>query len=157
MKKLMIAALLAAHAPAAAQPGTADFAPARETGTGAFAGMRVRVPLGGNPADRQLRAGLMVAPTLHSRRADGGTRTRFGEGLELGLHQDRPLELTFAGTRVDRLGVAPNGTAPNGRRAGVSTLGWVAIGAGAVLVVGLGVAYLWIDDALDCDPGDDCS
>ncbi|HWT12985.1 MAG TPA: hypothetical protein VN231_09550 [Allosphingosinicella sp.] len=158
MKRLLIAALLAAHVPAAGQPvPAAEFTSAQDSGAGAFAGLRVRVPLGGDRAERRVRAGLMVAPTLHSRRADGSSRTRIGEGLELGLRQDRPLELTLAGTRVDRLGMAPNGTAPDGRRAGVSTLGWVAIGVGAVLVVGLTVGYLWIDDALDCDPEDECN
>ena len=158
MKKLTIAALLAGQLLTIAQPvAAAEIATARETRAGAFAGLRLRVPLDGGPGQRQVRAGLAVAPTLHSREGDGERRMRVGEGIELGVAGGDRIGLSIAGTPVDRLGLRPDGTAPDGRRAGVSTLGWVAIGAGALLVVTLGVGYLWIDDALDCDPGDDCS
>lgn len=158
MKKLTIAALVAAQTLVAAQPVSAAHMVVQEQRQmGAFAGVRLRVPLDGARADRGVRAGLTLAPTLHSRRSDGGVRTGFGEGLELGIGPNRPVTLSLAGTRVDQLGMAPNGRGPEGARTGVSTLGWIAIGTGAVLVVGLGVGYLWLDDALDCDPGDDCS
>jgi hypothetical protein len=157
MKRFAIACLVAAQATAAAQPALA--ADLIEHGTpqmGAFAGARLRMPLG-HHAHQRLRAGLTIAPTTHARGSDGALRTRFGEGLELGIAPDRPVELSFAGTRLDRFGVAPNGTAPGGARAGVSTLGWIAIGVGATIVVVAGAGYLWLEDALDCDPGDDCS
>jgi hypothetical protein len=94
---------------------------------------------------------------MQARGSDGAGRTRFGEGLELGIAQDRPLELSLAGTRVDRIGIAPGGTTPGGPRAGVSTLGWVAIGLGATVLVVAGAGYLWLEDALDCREDDDCS
>ena len=152
MKKIMIAALLASQtAPAVA----AGFAPARETEAGAFAGLRLRLPLDGAEPQRRIRAGLAVAPAMQTRDLQGDRRTVVGEGLELGVVGGGPVDLSIAGTPVSRL--VAGGETPDGRRAGVSTVGWVAIGVGTVLVVGLTAGYLWFDDALDCDPGDDCS
>jgi hypothetical protein len=132
MKKLTIAALIAAQTLTVATPAAAaDIAEARETRPGAFAGLRLRVPLDGGAHQRQVRAGLTVAPTLHSRSADGAVRGRIGEGLELGATPGRAPALTLAGTRVDRLG------APDGRRANISTEGWIAIGAGTLIVLSL--------------------
>lgn len=158
MKRFAIASLLAAQAATVAQPVMAADLVERETPMmGAFAGARIRMALG-DRAHQRLRAGLTLAPTMHARGSDGAVRTRFGEGLELGVAPRRPLELSLAGTRLDRFGVAPGGTGPGGRRAGVSTLGWVAIGVGATVLVVAGAGYLWLDDALSCDdPGDDCS
>lgn len=158
MKKLTIAALVIAQTLAAAQPAVAaQHFGQQQRQMGAFAGVRLRVSLDGPQAERGVRAGLALAPAVRSQRSDGATRTQLGEGLELGVAPNRPVTLSLAGTRVDRLGMAPNGSAPEGRRAGVSTLGWVAIGVGAAIVVGLGVGYLILDDALDCDPGDECN
>ena len=157
MKRAMMAALLGGQLMTAVQPALAADLIERDTPLmGAFAGVRLRMPLG-DRAPQRLRAGLTLAPTMHVRGSDGAARTRFGEGLELGLAPNRPLELSFAGTRLDRFGVRPDGNAPGGRRAGVSTLGWIAIGVGATIVVAAGAGYLWLEDALDCDPGDDCS
>ena len=157
MKRFAIACLLAAQVAAAAEPAlAADLIERGAPQIGAFAGARLRVPLG-HRTHQRVRAGLTIAPTMHARGSDGAVRTQFGEGLELGVAQDRPIELSFAGSRLDRFGVAPNGTAPGGPRAGVSTLGWIAIGVGATIVVVAGVGYLWLEDALDCDPGDECS
>jgi len=157
MKRLMMAALLGGQLLGAAQPAmAADLVERDMPQMGAFAGVRLRMPLG-DRAHQRLRAGLTLAPTLHARGSDGALRTRFGEGLELGFAQNRPLELSFAGTRLDRIGVREDGSVPGGRRAGVSTLGWIAIGVGATIVVAAGAGYLWLEDALDCDPGDDCS
>lgn len=157
MKRFAIFSLLAAQVMAAAQPAMGATLVEREVPQmGVFAGARLRMPLG-DRAHQRLRAGLTIAPTMHVRDSEGAVRTRFGEGLELGVAQDRPISLSFAGTRLDRLGVRPDGTAPGGRRAGVSTLGWIAIGVGATIVVAAGAGYLWLEDALDCDPGDDCS
>jgi hypothetical protein len=152
MKKLVIAALLAGQvAPAAA----ADFSSPRETDAGAFAGFRLRMPLDGNAQQRRVRAGLTVAPTLRTQDLHGERRMQIGEGLELGVTGGEPVSLSIAGSPVAQL--TRDGARPAGRKAGVSTLGWIAIGAGTVLVVGLAAGYLWLDDALDCDPGDDCS
>ena len=157
MKKAMIAALLGGQLLSAAHPALAADPVGRDTPLmGAFAGVRLRMPLG-DRGQQRLRAGLTIAPTMQVRSSDGAARTRFGEGLELGLAPNRPLELSLAGTRLDRFGVQPDGNAPGGRRAGVSTLGWVAIGVGATILVAAGAGYLWLEDALDCDPGNDCS
>jgi hypothetical protein len=159
LKKLMMAALVTGQVLAAAQPAAAaDFAAQEQRQMGGFAGARLRIPLGGERANRKMRAGLTLAPMMNIRDSSGDSRTRLGEGLELGVGQNRPLELSLAGTRIDRLGMAPRGTAPGGRRAGVSTLGWIAIGVGTAIVVTAAAGYLWLEDALDCDdPGDDCS
>jgi hypothetical protein len=154
MKKLMIAALFAGQIASAAPAAAADLAGGHETRPGAFAGLRLRVPLDRSVPDRGVRAGLTIAPALQTRDVQGASRTRIGEGIELGLAGER-VQLSLGGTPVSQL--RPGGQAPGGQRAGVSTLGWVAIGAGTVVVVGLVAGYLWLDDALDCDPGDDCS
>ena len=157
MKTLVIASLVVAQALAAAQPVYAAELIAREAPQmGAFAGARVRIPLGAR-AHRQLRAGLTIAPTMRARGGDGAIRTRFGEGFELGIAQDRRVALSFAGTRMDRIGLAPGGTTPGGRRAGVSTLGWVAIGVGTAVLVVATAGFIWLRDIQDCDPGEDCT
>jgi hypothetical protein len=150
MTRFAIATLLAGQAMTTAQPAFAADLIERQTPLmGAFAGARLRMPFGGR-AHQRLRAGLTIAPTMHVRGSDGTSRTRFGEGLELGIAQNRPLELSIAGTRLDRLGVAPGGTGPGGRRAGVSTLGWIAIGVGATIVVVAGAGFLVLRDIADC-------
>ena len=123
---------------------------------GAFAGARLRIPLG-NSARQRLRAGLTIAPTMNARGMDGASRTRFGDGFELGIARGQRLELSLAGTRIDRIGIAPGGTRPGGPRAGVSTLGWVAIGVGATVLVVAGAGFLWLRDIQDCDSGEDCT
>ena len=147
MKRLMIAALLASQALAAAQPAMA----AEQTGgrtqqMGAFGGIRLRVPLDGRAGERQVRAGLTLAPTLQTRNARGETRTRIGEGLELGFNGDDRVRLTLAGAPVSRL--AQGEAEPDGRRAGVSTLGWVAIGVGVVVVTGAGLWALCLSGTI---------
>lgn len=133
MKKLTIAAVLAAQMLTAAQPAlAADLTDTRAQRTGAFAGFRLRLPLDGEAGRQPIRAGLTVAPTFQTESRSGEVRTRFGEGLELGISGDRPVRLSFAGTPVSRLAQGPAG--PDGQRAGVSTIGWVAIGVGVVAV-----------------------
>lgn len=158
MKRLMIALLLGGQTLAAAEPAFgAGLAGSRTQQMGAFAGFRLRVPLDGDSRQRQVRAGLAIAPALQSRRPDGETRTRFGDGLELGLTAERRPTLSLAGTPVNRLGAAQDEGETEERGGGPSTLGWIAIGVGALVVVGATVGYLWLEDALDCDPGDECS
>lgn len=133
MRKLTIAAVLAAQLLAAAQPAlAADLTDAQVQRMGAFAGFRLRVPIGGEAERQPIRAGLTFAPTIQTESRSGEVRTRFGEGLELGIAGDRPVRLSFAGTPVSRLARGPAG--PDGQRAGVSTIGWVAIGVGVVAV-----------------------
>ena len=113
MKKPICAALVVGQALAAVQPAAAaDFAAQEQRQMGGFLGARLRVPLGGAREKRQVRAGLTLAPTMHLRDINGETRTRLGEGLELGIGPNRPLELSLAGTRIDRIGLAPGDNAP---------------------------------------------
>ena len=143
-----------------AQPlAAAELATEQQSRLGAFGGVLMQVPFGARGAEAAPRVGLAFGPMRQSQSIGGATRTRFGDGLELGFGGgERGARLTLAGTRIDRLGLAPNGHAPEGgHRAGVSTLGWVAIGVGAAVVIGLGGTYLWLEDALDCDPGDECN
>ena len=142
MRRLVIAALLAGQIPAAAPVGAADFAEARQQQAGAFAGLRLRVPLDGAERQRSIRAGLTLAPAMHSQTAAGEARIRIGEGFELGAIGREPLHLSIAGTPVDRTG-------PGGQRLGVSTLGWIAIGAGAAAVIVIGGAALVADHISD--------
>lgn len=151
MKKLTIAALLAGQVLAAAQPAmAADFAEAREQRAGAFAGLRLRMPLDG-PQRRHVRAGFALAPTLGIREMNGETRTRIGEGLEFGYRTNRPLSFSIAGQDLDRrrFGAAQDDE-------GNDTLPRIGL---AVLVVGalVGLTYWGFSEMLDCDDGDDCS
>ena len=151
MKTLTICALLLAQLSAVAAPASAaDLTDVRSQQSGAFAGFRLRVPLD-NEARRPIRAGLAVTPTFRSQSVDGEIRTRFGEGLELGVTGDRPLALSFAGTPVSRLVRGPAG--PEGDKAGVSTLGWIAIGVGALVTVVLVAGAICLSDD-DCIPSE---
>lgn len=153
MKRLVIAALVAAQVASTATPALAaelgDQAGATGQRQGAFAGARVRIPLGGGARAKKVKAGLTLAPLRQSRTLDGAVRTGFGQGFELGLGEAGRPALTFAGQRVDRLALAPNGKAPEGQRAGVSTLGWIGIGVGAVALVLVALVLV-------CDTDDDC-
>jgi hypothetical protein len=72
---------------------------------------------------------------------------RFGEGLALGFGQNQPVALTLAGTRVDQLRFGPGGKqVPTGHVKNMSTAGYVAIGAGVLLVAAF-VAYAAVGDA----------
>jgi hypothetical protein len=136
MRTMLIAALLAAQAaPGASAARAAELAPesqARETRMGAFAGARVRLSLGGER--KSLRAGLTAAPALHSLR-DGAARMRIGEGLEIASRDLRRPGVTVAGRSFTEAAGIPR--APDGRRQNVSTTGWIAIGAGVVLLGGV--------------------
>jgi opacity protein-like surface antigen len=151
MKKLTIAALLAAQLAVPAQ--AADLVDTRgveETRQGAFAGARLRVSLDAQPRER-VRAGLTLAPTRHDLRGDGSARLRFGEGLEFGLSDRRAPGLSLAGRPVAEIVQGAGG--PQGDRRNVSTAGWIGIGVGvvAVAVVGYG---LWLNHELSNNEGD---
>ena len=144
MKKLMIAALLGGQAMTAALPvHAAELTESRSREMGAFAGLRVRVPLDGQAQRRQVRAGLTLAPTMHNRTLNGESRMRMGEGLELGLVGDEPVRLSVAGTPASRL--AQGSAGPDGRRLGISTLGWIAISVGVIAVTVVALTKLCAD------------
>jgi hypothetical protein len=128
MKFVLAAALCAVQTlsvPAWAADLTAgDAAVSRQMG--AFAGARLRVPLGGGKEKPQ--AGLALTSTL---RNGGRAELRFAKGAELGFSgNEAPMRLTLSGTPVAQL--AQGSAGPAGRRLGVSTLGWVAIGVGVL-------------------------
>ena len=151
MKRLTIAALLSAQL-AAVQPAfAAELAEPRTQQTGAFAGFRMRLPLDGAAQERRLRAGLTLAPTLHSRTAAGESQLRFGEGIELGITGRQPLRLTLAGQDLRLLGAQDSEQDEDGD--GPSTLGWIAIGVGTLAVIVVGAAALCLADD-DCIPSE---
>jgi hypothetical protein len=155
MRKFAIALLLTGQALAGAQPAiAAELTGAQEQRMGAFGGLRVRIPLDGDVRQRQVRAGIAFAPTLQTQTLQGESRTRLAEGIELGFRPDGPATLSIAGTPVSQLAQGPRG--PDGRRLGVSTAGWVAIGVGTVVAV-LGVGYWAFSEAMDCDDDEECS
>ncbi|QAY75927.1 hypothetical protein [Sphingosinicella sp. BN140058] len=106
--------------------------PARSTlQRGAFAGARLRVPLGARDAPR---FGVALAPTQRERETGA---TALAAGLELGFTGRGHFELAAAGKPLRFDGE---------RKSGVSTLGWIGIGAGVALVVG---GLLFIDAVRD--------
>jgi len=146
MKFLLVAALAAsqfAATPCVAANLIDDRATAGMQRAG-FAGARVRLPLGHDQGRPQM--GLALTSTQRGG-ADGALR--FSPGVELGV-SDRKLQLSLAGMPM-------TGKAARHRKAGVSTLGWIAIGVGTAVVVTLGVGYLWLEDAIDCDPDEECN
>ena len=152
MKILTMTALIAAQMLAFVQPaGAAELTEARTQQMGGFAGLRLRVPMDGNAEQRQIRAGLTVAPVMQSRTMSGESQVRIGEGLELGIAGDQPIRLSLAGTPVSQLAQGPAG--PDGRRMGISTIGWIAIGVGVAAVIVVGAAVLCASDH-DCLPSE---
>lgn len=151
MKKLTIAALLAGQMATAVPPAIAapleDHPSLTDQRRGAFIGARLRIPLDGARDERRLRAGLTLAPTVRTRNADGAGRLRFGEGLELGVAGREPVRLSLAGRPIDRM------AGPDGERLGVSTLGWIAIGVGASVVILVSALALCMDDS-ECNPSE---
>ena len=151
MKRILIAALVASQiaSPAAAAELVRESS-VQERRMGAFAGARLRVSLDRTARER-VRGGLSFSPTMHDVRADGSARLRIGEGLELGLSERSGPGLSFAGTPVRRIVQGPGG--PEGDRRNVSTVGWVAIGVGVVLV-GVLAYGVWLNHELSSNEGD---
>ena len=150
MKRFVIGGLIAAQTVVAAQPSVAaglDAPPAVQTG--AFAGVRLRLSLGGKQQEPRVRAGLTLAPTLRSHSISSGYRTRIGEGLELGLARERPT-IALAGMPANRL--LSGGVSSQDNKLGISTGATIAIGVGVALVVGAAVFY---SAATDCEDHDD--
>ncbi len=159
MKKLTIAALIASQILAVAPPATAapldDRVEITEQRRGAFAGARVRVPFGGAQAG-QPRASLALTSVGHSQSADGRVRTRFAEGIELGLSPERPLTLSVGGAPfAERLAAAQGNERrrrprdlEQERRTGTAILK----GAAVVAIVGAAVVGgLFLLIAIGCD------
>lgn len=141
MKKLVIAALLVGQGMSAAAPATAaeiyDPQASSQRQFGAFAGTRVRIPLGGGV--EKAHAGFAFT----NMRVDASGARRFSKGLELGFAGDQTLRVSVAGQPLqsETLALTSGTRVPEGRKAGVSTIGWVAIGVGATALL---VGALWL-------------
>jgi hypothetical protein len=94
---------------------------------------------------------VTLAPTRHDLRGDGSARLRFGEGLEFGLSDRRAPGLSLAGRPVAEIVQGAGG--PEGDRRNVSTVGYVAIGVGVVLVAVVGYG-LWLNHEINSNEGD---
>jgi hypothetical protein len=132
MKTPTIAALVAAQIAGAAPARAAEIVSAempRSHQTGTFVGARLRLPLDG--ARRAPRATIAAAPALRSTQPSGDSRLHIGRGVEVGLDGNE-VRFSLAGRPVTSL--VRRGEAPTGPRQNVSTLGWVAIGVGVLLV-----------------------
>ena len=142
MKFITMGALAAAQIALAAQPLAAAELPREPSGpnqVGTFAGARMRVPLG---ATRE-KAHAGLAFTATQRAGETGT-LRFSKGMELGFSGDEKIRLSLAGTPVSQL--RPGRAAPTKGKAGVSTLGYVAIGVGVVLVATLAAGVWFVNE-----------
>lgn len=145
MRSMILSLLVAGQLAAAAQPAlAAEFDATEQTRVGMFGGMQVRLPLGGEERTRRPSIAIGIAPTTRSQRIEGAGRTRIGQGLALDFAARRP-ELRLAGTQLNRLSLTPSGRAPDGQRVGISTLGWVGIGLGVVVVSVLVLGQLCAD------------
>jgi hypothetical protein len=149
MRKILIAGLVgAAQVLPAAQPAAAAELNQDRTATpsqvSAFAGARLRVPLGGGR--EKPRVGLALTSTLRS----GATgELRFAKGAELGFAGDEKVRLSVGGRAYSQL--VPDGSGPDGRKLGVSGAGWTAIGVG-VVAVAVGGLYIWlVSNQCDCE------
>lgn len=144
MRKVLIAGLVAAaQILPAGQPARAaelhQDRPATSSQVSAFAGARLRVPIGGR---ERPQAGLALTSTLRSGPAG---ELRFARGAELGFSgTDSKLDLSLAGRPVSKLVAGRPG--PGGRRQGFSTAGWIAIGASAAIIIGGVLIFDYIGD-----------
>ena len=154
MKKHMLVVLVVALSIVATQPAAAaaDLEEMTTVRSGTFTGARIRILLGGPQHEQTIRAGLTIAPTWRSQTIMGETRTRFGEGLELGFLGKHPLAVSLGGRRISSLLLGGRKTEDD-KRLGTSTGGKVAIGLGVVALVAgavvLGVVISQSDDAPD--------
>lgn len=144
MKFLTLFCLVASQLLAAAQPASAadlgDNGGSAAQRHGAFAGARLRVPLGGDRGEKA-RVGVTVAPLTESIGADGKVNTRFGEGMEIGISGSERAGLRVGGKSLAQLTQGRPG--PDGPKAGASTMKGLAI-VGGIVVLTFGTIALLI-------------
>ena len=165
MKRFVTTILIAATAATTALPLAAQERPdlaysgsasaIAERGTAVMAS--VRIPLGSprerRSAEQRVRFDLVAGPSI--RLLDGSQLRQAnvinGDGIRLSFAPGHSTRLSLNGrslvTRYANARVAAAEGAESG--GGPTTLGWMAIAGGAVLV-GLGVTYLAFEDAIDC-------
>jgi len=150
-----LALLSCGAAPLQAQTieGPAHLNSAGPVATGGFAGVRLRIPLGGSRgSDKDIRASLTLAPM---QRSDGsglrGPAWRFGEGLEFGFRGDEAApQLSLGGQRL-----TPGKTASTKGRSNMSDAGTVAVVVGGLaLLAGIGLLVALDGDPDNCTPGE---
>lgn len=152
MRILLIAALLMTPAGVAASPPVLDLASSQGAQMGTFAGLRLRVPLGGPPRERQVRATATIAPTLHAEDQTGARSMRMGEGVEFSFRADGRPSFSLAGEDLTRrYGAKLN--ANDEDDGGIPT--WALVVGGLAVTAGIG--YLALIEALDCDSGSECN
>lgn len=156
MKSLLIGALVGAQlavAPPVAAATIETHNGLAEQQRSAFVGGRLRVPFGGQESGRA-RAALALTSVEHGRFADGRTRTRFAEGIELGLSPNRPLTLSIGGASfAQRLAAGQETPDERQQRTGRAILK----GAAVVVIVGAAViGGLILAFTIACD-GNRCS
>lgn len=137
MKSLVIASLIAGQmlAPVqAAAAGPDRFGPST-TEVGAFAGARLRLPLGGGARKAPPRFSLALTPMLRAASADGQVQMRFGEGVGVGFSGGRSPQLTLGGLPL----ASRFSAAEEGERKKDSTGKKVLKGAAVVAIVAVGV------------------
>jgi hypothetical protein len=153
MKKLTIAALVAAQLTALAPARAADLeGPFMDPRRGAFVGMTLRARSGGADG-ASYRAALTLAPTTHSR-IGANSRVAFGDGLDFGISRGERPTMRLAGQRLDRMSLF--GEQVDADRQNMSTVAKVAIVAGVVVVVGF-VAFAHVVSEASCFHGGDDS
>jgi len=137
------------HAAWASPPLVSDLSTTQQPEVGAFAGLRLRLPLGGPPRERQVRAVVTVAPTLHSFDDDRAVRARIGEGFQIGYRSDGQRTFSLAGYDFarNRVGAAQN--ADDKSDGGIPT--WAIVVGGITAAVGVGALVFFdaLEDASD--------
>jgi len=137
--------------------GPAHLNGAGPVATGGFAGVRLRIPLGGTrESDKDVRASLTVAPMQRSEGSGlRGPAWRFGEGLEFGFRGGETApHVSLAGQRLTPAPYAPGRSTPTKGRNNMSDAGTVAVVVGGLALLA-GVGLLVALDAAD-DPDRCC-
>lgn len=124
-----------------------SFAP--PTRTGAFAGARIRLPLGGREVKRKVRMGFAFTSLQVTHRNTGMRSYRYAEGVEFGFTgSEAQPRLRIGGHALGPTGLNAAEDEQSEKKGGRSTLGTVGIIAGGLLLVG-GIGVLVLNDALD--------